>query len=405
MAEKAKNIIRWLNTLEPDTQVGISEGGLSLEAITRRSPYFEVGMSVLAEELTCEIYDDGALLYSRALDEELKPCVVPAKKDSWDLNEIEDTWHEFETRDGRRLDAHFFRDAISEELEVYVYNVKDGKTDTSSLFLVSEEVTRKEGQTTEEKLNPKLPAGTYKVTVTRDCPSTKDLVINVEEPCTRKKLESMARINAANAEFGTGPEAYYQVEAVAREVTPQLTLRIEPDGDARPPWEDVDNDPVIIGVLSRYTIGPEDWSGQVHSVEVGLKKIKYTYGNAIVREIYAYIHSGIHLQLDSPEGLPDQRWDVSFAGWAVYPYELIRKNYGVKSVSKKAKERANGELENIIRITNQYLSGDVYGYVIEDGEGETVDSCWGFYGEEYCRQQGEDVLEHLQETEKNYEIV
>jgi len=33
---------------------------------------------------------------------------------------------------------------------------------------------------------------------------------------------------------------------------------------------------------------------------------------------------------------------------------------------------------------DQFLTGDVWGYVIENDEGEEVESCWGFYGESYC---------------------
>jgi hypothetical protein len=41
----------------------------------------------------------------------------------------------------------------------------------------------------------------------------------------------------------------------------------------------------------------------------------------------------------------------------------------------------------MVETWNQYLSGDVYGFIIEDGEGTDVDSCWGFYGLETVKQE------------------
>ena len=29
---------------------------------------------------------------------------------------------------------------------------------------------------------------------------------------------------------------------------------------------------------------------------------------------------------------------------------------------------------------SNYINGSVYGYVLEDNDGEELDSCWGFYG-------------------------
>ena len=41
---------------------------------------------------------------------------------------------------------------------------------------------------------------------------------------------------------------------------------------------------------------------------------------------------------------------------------------------------------------DQYLTGDVWGYVIEDSESHEIESCWGFYGEDYCMAEGEDAM-------------
>jgi len=43
----------------------------------------------------------------------------------------------------------------------------------------------------------------------------------------------------------------------------------------------------------------------------------------------------------------------------------------------------------------QYLTGDVWGYVIEDSEGNEHESCWGFYGQSYCKAEGEAMMVNL----------
>lgn len=43
-------------------------------------------------------------------------------------------------------------------------------------------------------------------------------------------------------------------------------------------------------------------------------------------------------------------------------------------------ERADGWLEGEVQVYNDYLSGSVYYYTVEDPEGEHIDSCGGFYG-------------------------
>jgi len=39
-----------------------------------------------------------------------------------------------------------------------------------------------------------------------------------------------------------------------------------------------------------------------------------------------------------------------------------------------------------------YQDGDVWGFVIEDSNGNHLDSCWSMYGYDYCREAGRDAL-------------
>ena len=43
MATPVNDLIRWLNTLPKDAQVGIDDGGLALEVVNDPSTYLEIG--------------------------------------------------------------------------------------------------------------------------------------------------------------------------------------------------------------------------------------------------------------------------------------------------------------------------------------------------------------------------
>ena len=49
--------------------------------------------------------------------------------------------------------------------------------------------------------------------------------------------------------------------------------------------------------------------------------------------------------------------------------------------SEKRREKVREWLEGEIETFDQYIRGDVYGFIVEE-DGEEIDSCWGFYGED-----------------------
>ncbi|MFA7367872.1 MAG: hypothetical protein WC008_06130 [Bacilli bacterium] len=123
--------------------------------------------------------------------------------------------------------------------------------------------------------------------------------------------------------------------------------------------------------------------------------------NYWVLPVEAYIHSGVSLSLFS--GTKQCRWDSSVSGYILASKEEF-----------KDLETAKTATEGLIKTWNQYLSGEIYGFIIEkpntiysiskeefdtlcitgtfsseaflqvaeeDTDWEEVDSCWGYYGE------------------------
>ena len=77
--------------------------------------------------------------------------------------------------------------------------------------------------------------------------------------------------------------------------------------------------------------------------------------------------------------------------------EQILNNWMKKKLTKELKKKAEKLLKVEVKTYNQYLQGDVWAYIIKDEDGEHVDSCYGFYGEEECKEEGEAQLKWFQE--------
>ena len=100
-----------------------------------------------------------------------------------------------------------------------------------------------------------------------------------------------------------------------------------------------------------------------------------------VRPIYLHDHSGISISL----GSFNDPWDSGVGAYAVITREQAEADAPeLKGDDDKLIEAAYGWLEGEVDNYQKYLDGDVYGYVVEDGSGNEVDSCWGYYSIDDC---------------------
>ncbi len=98
----------------------------------------------------------------------------------------------------------------------------------------------------------------------------------------------------------------------------------------------------------------------------------------IALPLYVYDHSGITM---NTTGFTDQ-WDTSLVGIIWTTPEKLQKIGVVLQNGETWETVAKRNMEAEIKIYNQYLNNEVYGYVVEtleDGEWEETDSCYGFY--------------------------
>jgi hypothetical protein len=129
---------------------------------------------------------------------------------------------------------------------------------------------------------------------------------------------------------------------------------------------------------------------------------EFMYEGYYVYPVYAYIHSGVALSLgkqEYPFSNTARNWDTSMKGFCLVRKEKDENHYLHEGeVGKGTKQWEPNEAqivaEGIVETWNTYLSGEVYGYQIDDKDGEEVDACWGFYGEEHCIEDAKGIVEH-----------
>jgi len=93
--------------------------------------------------------------------------------------------------------------------------------------------------------------------------------------------------------------------------------------------------------------------------------------NFFIFQLSMLSHSGVWLSLNSSFACDAGGWDTSRVGVVL-----------VSKKEAKTKEKAVKLASGLIESWNDYLSGNVYGYVITGIEDSKIlDSCWNFYGD------------------------
>ena len=152
------------------------------------------------------------------------------------------------------------------------------------------------------------------------------------------------------------------------------TLEIYQDAHGESPRE-WDNICQMVCFHKRYNLGDK------HNIDHSdynsweqLKSENFDIENDIIVDLYMYEHGDMSIATH-PFMCP---WDSGQVGFAVITKETIIKEYGEDNLVNRAKAKRCLEAE--VETYDQYLKGEVYGYVLLDESGETIDSCFGFYG-------------------------
>jgi hypothetical protein len=160
-----------------------------------------------------------------------------------------------------------------------------------------------------------------------------------------------------------------------------------------------------------HPTSPEDWDAEGKLYSLGRRHANYDPDE--VRRIVesgadhvplsCYEHGGVVWAVmgELPAMCRDP-WDsVDFAGVWVPDKHLLEmaRNYGGRTRQLALRKWARQFLENY----NDYANGRVYGYQVVElvacahcgqVEERDVDSCWGFYGYDYCLEEALAAMEH-----------
>lgn len=101
---------------------------------------------------------------------------------------------------------------------------------------------------------------------------------------------------------------------------------------------------------------------------------------AVILPLYLYDHSVVTIST-APFS---NRWDSGQVGFILVSKETALADFGGKIVTAKLKQKIEKQLEGEVETYAQFLEGDVYGFCIEDEDGNHIDSCYGFYGSDFA---------------------
>lgn len=174
------------------------------------------------------------------------------------------------------------------------------------------------------------------------------------------------------------------MDAVHEETIENLTIKIVQDDNVECPHEWGS----LFGTMSiprdRHGFGTPEKQAEQHFTDVQdlIDFLKEQGDNVISLPIFMYEHSGCTIKT-GPFSCP---WDSGQIGYIWISKEKAAKELRgrnqkpIKRWTPKQVKRVRDLLDGSIRTMDMWMTGDVYGWVVEDESGEHLESCWGYYG-------------------------
>lgn len=186
------------------------------------------------------------------------------------------------------------------------------------------------------------------------------------------------------------------------------TIRIMADDCDRESPRDWDNLGTILYSSSHYTLGDvqvSDWEGEFYDLydrepqswQDWAMFVMEHRGATHVLPVYAYIHGGCTISVG--EGMDSGNpfscpWDSGLAG-------IIFDTAERREVCGTPADRIVDCLKGEVKTFDQWMTGEVYGYIVETEDDDHADSCWGFYDIDDAKSEAESAAEyHRDKAEK-----
>lgn len=219
------------------------------------------------------------------------------------------------------------------------------------------------------------------------------------------------------------------------------TIKIHQDEHAQNPRKDYDHIGTMVCWHRRYNLGDVDGrrhygDGDDFLLALAAKHTSEELDDmervmAIVQQHYVMLplglidHSGISMYVGSgPHACDSGGWDSGQVGWIYVSAEKAFKEWNGTSLDEPTewqttspqtigwgvrrhelrtckgtfRQRVEDYLRCEVDEYDQYLRGEVYGFVVEHEDTGEEDSCWGHYGLDYCKSEAEASTKHLCES-------
>ena len=143
-----------------------------------------------------------------------------------------------------------------------------------------------------------------------------------------------------------------------------------------------------------------DFNSREDFINEGSDIIKKNFDAVLVKAVHIYKHSGTSISTN--DGYPyNCRWDSGTIGFVIITKADLRSEYGFKNITKNKLntiwDKINNVMDSEIDTLSDYIEGNVYQFSIQDENGDTEDSCGGFYGDDLNTN---GILDYLNEDDK-----
>lgn len=165
-------------------------------------------------------------------------------------------------------------------------------------------------------------------------------------------------------------------------------ILIGQEEDTDDPRKSFDHAALMYCEHRHYSLGDKDGSKYLIRDDNGTW---HTPKGSIALSINLYDHSGLRMSTHSF----NDPWDSGTIGVIYMTADMVRKEFNAKRITKKLRSKVLGLLESEVNEYDMYLSGDVWYFIIEDRNGDTIDSCGGMYGYQYCLDTAREIVKSL----------
>lgn len=215
------------------------------------------------------------------------------------------------------------------------------------------------------------------------------------------------------------------MSAVERIDVEGYTVKISYDDSAENPFKEFAGEPTLVlhSKAERHFgwTTDEEWGSRLNAAVDELNErhplpeclaiidrwLRVCHGVLVVLPVGAVEHGGIAAYIGSGAAFGDPGgWDSGWVGWLfATPAQLAE--WGGEWDAAKLEQ----DLRNSFKEFAAWVASEVYGYTITDSDGEDVNSCWGFYGDDWMLRQGymwdqitDDIRSHREEKAEKQRV-